>query len=238
MQQRIRPILCAVVAAAVLALLGVSATAPVPPPKPIPVTLSLPPPVAAPLPAATPVEPVTPPAPPEPAPLPEVTLKVVPEHSIPEEAGGTAHDRNVSPEVAFGASRVPLPSAPKQFSGSGKVTGPAALEIGKVPVQLFGVKEPPSHERCGLGAGADCATAAQRALATHLKPGAQIFCHVPSPKPGIVVAFAICLDADGVDLGGWLVSEGLALADTGQSYDYAGAESIARGQKRGLWGFR
>jgi len=71
-----------------------------------------------------------------------------------------------------------------------------------------------------------------------LKPGAQIYCHVPSPKPGIVIAFAICLDADGVDLGGWLVSEGLALADTGQSYDYAGAESIARSQKRGLWGFR
>jgi endonuclease YncB( thermonuclease family) len=237
MRQRIRPILCAVVAVAILALLGISATAPVPPPKPVPIAAPPPVPIAAPVPE-TQAEPVTPPAPPEPAPLPEVTLKVMPEHSIPEDAGNTAHDRNVSPEVAFGASRVPLPSAPKQFSGTGKATGPAALEIGKVPVQLFGVKSPPSHERCGLGDGADCATAAQRALATHLKPGAQIYCHVPSPKPGIVVAFAICLDADGVDLGGWLVSEGLALADTGQSYDYAGAESIARGQKRGLWGFR
>ena len=49
---------------------------------------------------------------------------------------------------------------------------------------------------------------------------------------------AICLDGDGVDLGGFLVAEGLALADPAQSYDYVGAEGIARAQKRGLWLFR
>jgi endonuclease YncB( thermonuclease family) len=131
-----------------------------------------------------------------------------------------------------------MPTAPKQFSGTAIATGPAALQVDKVPVQLFGIRAPSAHEKCGIGVAADCAAAAKRALAAKLPAGGKISCQVPAPKPGLVVAFAICLDGSGTDLAGYLVSEGLALADTAQTYDYAGAESIARGQKRGLWAFR
>jgi endonuclease YncB( thermonuclease family) len=147
-----------------------------------------------------------------------------------------APERGESAEVASGA-HAPIPAVPKQFSGIAHVMGAAALQVDKVPVQLYGIREPTPHDRCGVGDAADCVAAAKRALAAHIA-GATISCQTPSPKPGIIVAFAVCLDGQGVDLGGFLVAEGLALADTGQTYDYAGAESIARGQKRGLWGFR
>ena len=79
-----------------------------------------------------------------------------------------------------------------------------------------------------------CIEQAHRALAARLAPNAGVSCRVPAPN----AVGAICLDALGVDLGGLLVAEGLALADPSQSYDYVGAESIARTQHRGLWLFR
>jgi endonuclease YncB( thermonuclease family) len=207
-------------------------------PPPAPPAGFPPPPVV-----VTPQAPAPPPAPP---PLQEVQLKEVPIHAIPEEGGGRpghpldlSHEppeRHVSSEVANGASRAPLPGAPAQFAGTAKVTAATALEVGVVPVQLYAVKPAGSGDRCGTGPAADCAAAARTALAARL--AGSLSCHVPSPHPGIVVAFAICLDAQGTDLGGLLVGQGLALADTGISYDYVSLERQAREARRGLWQFR
>jgi endonuclease YncB( thermonuclease family) len=81
-----------------------------------------------------------------------------------------------------------------------------------------------------------CAEQAQGILAARLAQKANVSCRFPGAarEDGA----AICLDGDGVDLAGMLVAEGLALADPAQSYDYVGAESVARSQKRGLWLFR
>lgn len=209
-----------------------------------------PPPPAPPPPAAAP-----PPAPPPPqilAPLPEVTIKDAPVHGVPDDgiapagrslsgmmAADLMHDRDVSDEVANGASKLPLPGAPKNFSGAATVTGSTGLQVGTVPVQLFGVK-PATRDRCGPGVAAsagDCDSLARKALTERLAAGS-ISCQVPAPHPGVVIAFAICLDAAGDDLGQFLVAHGLALADTGQTYDYAGAEAAARSLKRGLWAYR
>jgi endonuclease YncB( thermonuclease family) len=128
-----------------------------------------------------------------------------------------------------------LPAAPRQFAGIATPSGGVELQVGTTTVELFGVKQPGPGEHCGAGADSDCREAAQRALAKQLGSTGKVSCHVPNIRPGIVVAFAICLDATGVDLGGYLIGAGLALADTGQSYDYVGAESIARNLKQGLW---
>ncbi len=166
--------------------------------------------------------------------LPEVQLKPLTVHTIPEPAP-SASDHKVSSEVANGASTVPLPSAPKQFSGTATAVAATSLKVADVPVELFGVKGPSPHDRCS---NVDCSQAAQKALAAKIAGGAKISCQVPRPRAGMLVAFAICLDGQGTDLGGYLVNEGLALADTAQTYDYAGAESIARNARRGLWASR
>jgi endonuclease YncB( thermonuclease family) len=106
---------------------------------------------------------------------------------------------------------------------------------------LFGVRPPNSGDRClaasglNLGTPPPCLQKAQDTLIARLARNPSVSCRVPAP--GTASAAAICLDADGVDLGGFLVAEGLALADPAQSYDYVGAESIARSQHRGLWRF-
>ena len=70
-----------------------------------------------------------------------------------------------------------------------------------------------------------------------LKANAAVSCRVP-PGQRRAVAAALCIDAAGVDLAGFLVAQGFALADPAQSYDYVGAETVARSQKRGLWRYR
>lgn len=199
-----------------------------------------PPPVEVAVPAPAPPPPPAPAAPP---PLPEVELKEVPVHVVPSEPGGggghpldlshpeeSAH-AGESAEVANGAARVPAPAPPRDFAGPGRVTGAAALMVGSQPVQLYGISPPAQGASCG---GTACRAAAEAALGQRLAAG-PLSCHTPRPHPGSVVAFAICQDGQGADLGAYLVGQGLATADTGQSYDYVAAESQARGQRRGLW---
>src|SRR5208282_5257651 len=96
------------------------------------------------------------------------------------------------------------------------------------PVRLFGVKPVPPTNRCALGQGdaRNCAEVARDALAQRLQRRPNVFCRVPAGQRAGESA-AICLDANGVDLGGFLVAEGLALADTSRSYDYFGSQGIA-----------
>jgi endonuclease YncB( thermonuclease family) len=243
------PLLLAAFAAAIL-LLGWALMTPVPP-EPAPVAEK---------PAAAPEAPALVEAPPPPAPgpppepalpeLPEMAVGTHPIHEVPVDptpapTPGHALDashggRNAgqSDEVALGPSVKPLPSAPKQFNGLATPTGGVQLQVGTTTVELFGVKPPATSEVCGTGNDSDCRAAAQRALAKQLGSSGKVSCHVPNIRPGVVIAFAICLDETGVDLGGYLIGAGLAVADTGQSYDYVGAESIARNLKQGLWHFR
>ena len=83
------------------------------------------------------------------------------------------------------------------------------------PVRLFGVKAAPPTDRCALGQGdaRNCVEVARDALAQRLERRPNVYCRVPSGQRAGEGA-AICLDANGVDLGGFLVAEGLALADT------------------------
>jgi endonuclease YncB( thermonuclease family) len=135
-----------------------------------------------------------------------------------------------------------------QIAGAGEAAGATILRVGGRPLHLFGIRPPSSGDRCAapgntaLGSGArakstlPCLEQAESLLAARLARKAKISCRFPgATRPD---SPAICLDGDGVDLAGILVAEGLALADPSQSYDYVGAEGVARSQKRGLWLFR
>ena len=240
---------------------------PEPTPAPVAAALPPAPPAAAPVPESTaaapaPVEPApvpvveaapvpaagTPPAPaaPEPPPLKSVQVAERPIHEVPPEKNppppdSTALDMTRPPPGAAGQrpSEGSTHAAPKQFGGPARVTGATSITVGAIPVQLFGVKPPLAGDRCELGGVAmSCLDLAKKRLTDRLGASDQVNCRTPNPQPGMVVAFAICLDGRGIDLGSYLLNEGLALADTGQSYDYVGAEGVARTLKHGLWKFR
>jgi endonuclease YncB( thermonuclease family) len=124
------------------------------------------------------------------------------------------------------------------FSGAGQAAGGITLSVSGRYVSLFGVRVADPRDQCGLGAGDNrsCATVARDALAQRLQHYANVSCHVPPGQRG--QPGAVCTDSSGTDLGGFLVSEGYALADTSQSYDYFGAEGVARSYRRGLWRYR
>ncbi|HLZ64782.1 MAG TPA: hypothetical protein VKQ29_01060 [Aliidongia sp.] len=218
-----------------------SATSPAPSPEPSPAPSA--PPDASAVPAAAPA---AAPSAPELPPLTAVVVAERPVHEVPPDKDPPRPD-----SVALDMTRPPpgyagrRPSegstqpAPKQFSGAARVTGATSLSVGAVPVQLFGVKPPLPGDRCELGGVAtSCLDLAKKRLLERFGRSDQVNCRTPNPQPGMVVAFAICLDANGIDLGSFLLNEGLALADTGQSYDYVGAEGVARTLKHGLWKFR
>jgi endonuclease YncB( thermonuclease family) len=172
-------------------------------------------------------------------PLQEVKISEHPIHAVPEDKtplpghpGGPAQ----SEEVRLGAHPLAAPAPPRQFSGAATPTGPVELKVDTTTVSLFGIKPPADRDRCA-DAGGDCVAVARRALAERIGAAGKVSCRIPNPRPG-GPAYAICLDPTGFDLSGFLIAQGLALADTGQSYDYVGAESIARNLKRGLWKFR
>jgi len=107
-------------------------------------------------------------------------------------------------------------------------------------VRLFGIQPPATSDRCTLGRGGvvPCSEVTQEVLAARVAPQApSVTCRVPS---GLSEAArrASCLDAGGSDIAGYLVAEGLALADRTGSADYVGAEGIAQSYSKGLWHYR
>ena len=124
------------------------------------------------------------------------------------------------------------------FDGKGSARGGTMLSVSGRDVRLYGVRLAEARDKCGLGAGDNrsCGDVARDALAQRLQRYPNVACRVPSGQRGDQVA--ICSDSSGTDLGGFLVAEGYALADTNQSFDYFGAEGVARANRRGLWRYR
>jgi endonuclease YncB( thermonuclease family) len=223
--------------AIIVAIIGIRLLAAPKPPAPAIVALPPIPATALPAPAATPApkpvaapKPLPPPAPP---PLPVQQVAIEPEHAVPEDPAPPP-SRPLDLRGFDAGAEAPPPPAPRYFSGTARVTGDTSLEVGRVPVVLFGIRAPDLGTRCA--GDVSCKEAAEQLLVARLAKG-RVSCHSPTPNRG-VVAFAVCLDGDGVDLGGTLIDDGLALADRGQSYDYVGAEGVAHNLRRGLWQFR
>lgn len=125
------------------------------------------------------------------------------------------------------------------FNGRGGAAGGATVSVSGHNLRLFGVRPADARDRCGLGTGDNrsCSDVARDALAQRLQHYPNVACRVPPGQRGNDQA-AICTDNSGTDLAGFLVGEGYALADTNQSFDYFGAEGLARANRRGLWRYR
>jgi endonuclease YncB( thermonuclease family) len=151
----------------------------------------------------------------------------------PAFSSGPAYASNGRPQTRA-QTPVTAPSA-GNFGGPGRALGGTVVSVGNRNVHLFGVRVAEPRDRCGLGPGdhRSCADVARDSLAQRMQRYPTLACRVPPGQrgdPGVV-----CTDNSGTDLSNFLVSEGLALADTGQSYEYFGSEGIARANKRGLW---
>ena len=122
--------------------------------------------------------------------------------------------------------------------GVGQAVGGTVLSVSGQNVRLFGVRSAQPGDQCSLGSGDNrsCGDVARDALAQRLQHYPNVSCHVPPGQRNAPAA--VCTDNSGTDLGGFLVAEGYALADTGQSFDYAGAEGAAHTFRRGLWKYR
>ena len=126
-------------------------------------------------------------------------------------------------------------------SGQARPASGLSLALDGRIIQLFGLQAPPSRARCATGhqsAPHDCGEAARAALAARLHANAAISCSMPENANRAAAPVAVCLDSTGVDLGGFLVGAGLALADPAQGRDYVGAEGVARSLRVGLWHYR
>ena len=233
-------------AAAAVALL------PAPPaPSAAPLADAVTAPPAAPAPGVTPLADAAPANAPSPD-LPTIEVKPRPVHTVPDytppPAPVTLREQDgheLAPPAEETAARRAPPPMPKQeaavvISGTARVDDGVSLNVRGRTVPLFGVRAPKGGDRCAAAAGPApraCGDVARDALAARLRANTAVSCRVPPGQRGGGDA-AICLDSTGVDLGGFLVGQGFALADPAQSYDYVGAESVARSSRRGLWRYR
>jgi endonuclease YncB( thermonuclease family) len=184
--------------------------------------------------------------------LPTVEVKPRPVHTVPDDTPPPAPVKLLGRDGAMLAPPAPEtvarrapPPVPKQMaaiviSGAARVDDSVSLSVRGRIVPLFGVRAPGSGDRCAVAPGPSpraCGAVAREALAARLRADTTVSCRVPPGQRGGRGA-AVCLDSTGVDLAGFLVGAGFALADPAQSYDYVGAEGVARSFRRGLWRYR
>ena len=127
-----------------------------------------------------------------------------------------------------------IPSlASADITGPAKVIDGDTIKIRSAKIRLHGIDAPESAQVCRAeGISYRCGTSATLILARRIA-GKPVSCDErDKDRYGRIVA--VC-KADGEDLNGWLVFEGLALAYRRFSTDYIDQEQAARDAKRGLW---
>jgi endonuclease YncB( thermonuclease family) len=243
------------VALAAIALAGIVAGGVVvsyrPPASPPPAAVDALAPLSSPTPSTPPpIAAVSPPRLAAAPDLPTVEVSPRPEHVVPDEDSApprpvTFQDRDRGGDVAPRVAAREPPSLPPRppaavISGKARLGEGVSLIVEGRAVVLFGMRAPQQGDRCTVSARLEarpCSEVARDALASRLGVDGRVSCHVPPGRSGDGRS-AICLDSTGVDLGGFLVAQGLGLADAAQSRDYVGAESAAASLHRGLWRFR
>lgn len=136
--------------------------------------------------------------------------------------------------LALLVAPVPVSSQPAAITGVASVSDGDTLSVGVVRIRLHGIDAPEAGQQCRRASGRSwqCGTAATVRLA-ELADGRDVECEARDRDAyGRIVA--VCR-ADGVDVGGTLVDEGLAWAFVRYSEDYADREHYARAAALGIW---
>ena len=126
------------------------------------------------------------------------------------------------------------PALAQGITGPARVVDGDTLEIAGQRIRLHGIDAPESRQWCRIGmAEVECGKKATKAL-RRLIAGNPVVCQERDvDRYGRVVA--VCLNAEGQDVGAELVRQGWALAYRQFSQDYVGQEREAKAGKAGLW---
>lgn len=119
--------------------------------------------------------------------------------------------------------------------GTASVIDGDTIDLHGTRIRLWGIDAPESGQRCTSAEGGDwrCGKEAGFALADRIGR-APVACEVKdTDRYGRKVA--LCRDAKGADLNGWMVREGWAVSYRAYSRAYVGAEDEARSARRGIW---
>ena len=122
------------------------------------------------------------------------------------------------------------------------VQADASLRVQGKTIRLFGLYIPPTERGCvTVLRPPRCGSRTVRAL--ELKIQGFVEC-LPQEVYADRSIGAICYVNEGgildppVDLGAWLIEQGLAVAGPGAPFEYGVLEEIARTNGRGVWGFQ
>lgn len=126
------------------------------------------------------------------------------------------------------------PATPAPIVGVASVIDGDTIEIRGVRIRLHGVDAPESRQLCTSPTGERWCCGQQASLALSDQIGrSTVSCH-PRDTDRYGRTVAVCRTR-GVDLNGWLVTQGWAVAYRRYSRDYILAEYRARVARRGVW---
>lgn len=124
-------------------------------------------------------------------------------------------------------------SAQAEISGQARVIDGDTLDVADQRIRLHGIDAPESRQLCRRnGESWRCGKDATRALKALLGSRSVRCEELDRDRYGRVIAKCA---VDGMDLGGWLVSRGWALAYRRYSADYVPHETKARTARNGIW---
>jgi endonuclease YncB( thermonuclease family) len=117
-----------------------------------------------------------------------------------------------------------------------------SLRIQGKTIRLFGVYLPPTDRGCRSDFRPPlCGNRSVRALKTRIR--GFVRCDPQTVLSDGSVSAVCYVDGDSttdppIDLGAWLIEQGLAVAGPGAPFEYQTLERIAEVNRRGVWGFQ
>lgn len=126
------------------------------------------------------------------------------------------------------------PAAATSIVGVASVIDGDTIEIRGVRIRLHGIDAPESRQLCTRPTGERWRCGQQASLALSDQIGRSTVSCDPRDTDRYGRTVAVC-SSRGVDLNGWLVTQGWAVAYRRYSRDYVRAEDRARAARRGVW---